>query len=73
MHSANYAGSHNIMQGIELCTSCCTKVCAVRACCAVCNTHAECCCEAMAKRVTVEADLWNGDSLSRVILCSVPS
>ena len=72
MRSANDAGSHNSMQGI-VCTSCCTKACAVRACCTVCHTHAQCCCEAMAKRVMGEADLWNGDSLSRVILFSVPS
>ena len=73
MRSANDAGSHNTIQGIELCTSCCTKVCAVRACCTVCNTHPECCCEAMKKRLMVEAEFWNGDSLSGVILFSVPS
>ena len=73
MHSANDVGSHNCKQGIELCTSCCTKVCAVRACCTVCHTHAEICYEAMAKRVMVEAGLWNSDSLSRFILFSVPS
>ena len=71
MHSENDAGSHNSMQGIELCTSCCTKVCAVTACCTVYYTHAECCCKAMAKRVIFEADLWNDESLSRVILFSV--
>ena len=73
MYSANDVGSYNSIQGIEVCPSCCTKVCAMKACCTVCDTHAECCCEAMAKRVMDEADLWNGDTLSRVILFSVPS
>ena len=61
LHYANDAGLHNSMQH---CTGCCTKLYAVRACCTVCNTHAERSCEGMAEWVMFEADLWNADSLS---------
>ena len=60
----NDAGSHNSMQSIEHCTGDHTKLYAVRACCTVCNTHAERSCEVLAEWVTFEADLWNVDSRS---------
>ena len=52
------------MQSLEHCTGARTKMYAVRACCAVCNMHAERSCEAMAAWVMFEADLWNVNSLS---------
>ena len=52
------------MQSIEHCTGDSTKLYAVRACCTVCNVHAERSCEAMAEWVMFEADLRNVDSLS---------
>ena len=52
------------MQSIENCTGGRTKPYAVRACCTVCNTHAERSCEAMAEWVMFEADLRNVDSFS---------
>ena len=64
---ANVAGSHNNMQSIEHCTGCRTQLFVVRACCTVYNTHAERSCKAMAEWLMFEADVWNGDSLSRVI------
>ena len=46
-----------------------TKLYAVRACCTVYNTHAERFCEAMTEWIMFEADLWNGNSLSRANFC----
>ena len=53
------------MQSTEHCIGYRTKLYARRACCTGYNTHAERFCSAMAEWVMFEADLWNGDSLSR--------
>ena len=54
LHYANGTRSYNGMQSIEYYTGCCTKLYAVRACCTVCNTHAERSCEAMAEWVMLK-------------------
>ena len=54
---ANVAGSHNSMRSIGYFTGGRAKLYAVRACCTVCNTHAERFCKAIAEWVMFEADL----------------
>ena len=68
---ANDAGPDNSMQNIEHCTGGRTKLYGVRACCTVCNMHAECSCEEMAEWVILEAGLRNVDSLPSTNFCSV--